>query len=306
MHNRSMKKLTTEQRVRVIAALCEGCSINSIVRMTGVSKPTILKLLVDVGRVCVNFEDEALRGLTCDRIEADEVWGFCHSKQKNVRLENKNKPGHGSVWTWVAIDPDSKLIVSWLMGDRDAAHAHAFMDDLASRLAVRPQLTTDALGLYRDAVEDAFQRLGVNYAQLHKIYKTSRDDEARYSPASCIGCDKKYIVGNSDPRKVSTSMVERSNLTLRMSQRRWTRLTNAHSKKFENMEAAFALHACVYNWTRKHSSLDGQTPAMVAGLADRVWTIADIVGMLEASEQAAIEAGALKRGPYKKRRSASV
>lgn len=302
MHNGSMKLLATSKRVQVIAALCEGCSINSIVRMTGVSKPTILKLLVDVGRAAVNFEDAQLRGLTCDRIEADEVWGFCGSKEKNVRPENKGKPGHGSVWTWVAIDPESKLIVSWLMGDRDSGHAHAFMHDLAGRLVSRPQLSTDALGVYEGAVRDAFGRSGVDYGQIHKVYaRDVRDDQTKYSPAVCIACERKAIIGNVNPNHISTSIVERSNLTLRMSQRRWTRLTNAHSKKFENMEAAFALHTCIYNWTRKHASLKGGTPAMAMGLTDRVWSIADIVGLLEATEKAEIEAGALKRGPYKKR-----
>jgi len=246
----------------------------------------------------VNFEDANLRDLTCARIEADEVWGFCHSKQKNVRRENLDKPGHGNVWTWVAIDPESKLIVSWLMGDRDAGHAHAFMHDLAGRLVDRPQLTTDSLGVYADAVRDAFGN-NVNYGQIHKIYGKDQD-EIRYSPATCIGCERKAIIGNVDPKHISTSIIERSNLTLRMSQRRWTRLTNAHSKKFENMEAAFSLHTCVYNWTRKHATLKGETPAMAAGLADRVWTIADIVGLLEATEKAEIEAGSMKRGPYKK------
>jgi len=296
-----MKKLTTAQRVQVIKALCEGCSVNSIVRMTGIAKTTILRLLIDAGRACVNFEDEQLRDLTCDRIEADEVWGFCHSKDKNVRPENLDKPGHGNVWTWVAIDPESKLIVSWLMGDRDSGHATAFMSDLANRLATRPQLTTDSLGVYADAVRDAFGRVGVNYGQIHKIYGKDGDQDHRYSPATCIGCERKAIIGNVDPKHISTSIVERSNLTLRMSQRRWTRLTNAHSKKFENMEAAFALHACVYNWTRRHSSLSGETPAMAAGLTDHAWTIAEVVGLLEASERAEIAAGSMKRGPYRKR-----
>jgi len=296
-----MKKLTTAQRVRVISALCEGCSINSTVRMTGVSKPTILKLLIDLGRACVNHEDAALRGLTCDRIQADEVWGYCRSKDKNTRPEDREKLGHGSVWTWVAIDADTKLIASWLMGDRDSGHAHAFMQDLAGRLASRPQLTTDALGVYAEAVRDAFGRMGVNYGQLHKVYATVGPDEGRYSPATCIACERKAIIGNCDPDHISTSIVERSNLTLRMSQRRWTRLTNAASKKFANMEAAFALHACVYNWARKHASLGGQTPAMAAGLADHAWTIAEVVELLEASERAAIASGSLKRGPYKKR-----
>lgn len=280
-----MNRLSRDKRTRIVAALCEGCSINSIVRMTGVSKVTILKLLKDVGRACVNFEDEALRGLSCKRIQADEVWGFCHSKDKNVRPENRDKAGHGSVWTWVAIDADSKLIVSWLMGDRDSGHAHAFMHDLASRLAERPQLTTDALGAYAAAVLDAFDRIGVDYAQVHKIYARDRSEDTRYSPSTCIGCEKRAVYGQSDKLHVSTSFVERSNLTLRMSQRRWTRLTNAFSKKFENMEAAFAIHSVFYNWCRRHLTLK-TTPAVAAGLTDREWKVDDIVKLLEAYESA--------------------
>lgn len=296
----SMNRLTTEKRTQIIAALCEGCSINSIVRMVGVSKVTVLKLLKDTGRACLNFEDETLRNLPCASIQADEIWGFCGSKEKNVKPENRGKSGHGSVWTWYAIDADTKMILSWVMGDRDSSHAHAFMHDLASRLILRPQLTTDGLGAYREAVLDAFDRLGVDYAQVHKIYGRDAADESRYSPAACIGCEKKAIFGRPVAKHVSTSHIERANLTLRMSQRRWTRLTNAHSKKFENMEAAFALHSMWYNWCRKHSTL-GTSPAMAMGIADRIWTVADIVQLVEDAEQRDIDAGALKRGPYRKR-----
>jgi IS1 family transposase len=280
-----MNRLSRDKRLRIIAALVEGCSINSIVRMTSISKPTILKLLLDVGRACLNYEDEAIRDLPSKRIEADEVWGFCHSKDKNVRPENVGKPGHGSVWTWIAIDPDTKLLVSWLMGDRDAGHAHAFMHDLASRLRDRPQLTTDALGVYAEAVLDAFDRLGVDYAQVQKIFGQSRADERRYSPPQCIGCRKQAVYGRPRRPHVSTSHVERSNLTLRMSQRRWTRLTNAHSKSFTHMEAAFALHACWYNWCRRHMTL-GTTPAVAARLTDHEWPIEDLVILLEEQERA--------------------
>lgn len=293
----SMKKLSTESRVRVIAALCEGCSINATARMTGVSKPTILKLILDMGQTCLNFEDAELRNLHCRSIQADEIWGFCHSKDKNVRPENIGKPGHGSVWTWYAIDRDSKLIVSWIMGDRDGSHAHAFMHDLAGRLCERPQLTTDALGAYKDAVRDAFDGLGVDYAQVHKIYRSEPGDDTRYSPSRCVGCEKKAVYGRSLAPDVTTSHVERANLTLRMGQRRWTRLTNAHSKSFTHMEAAFAIHSMFYNWCRKHMTI-GTTPAVAAGLTDHVWSIEEMVGLLEDREQAAIDAGAMKRGPY--------
>ena len=303
MYTVSMNRLTTEKRVRVIAALCEGCSVNATVRMTGVSKVTILKLLLEVGSACLNYEDEHLRGLLCERIEADEVWGFCHAKDKNLRPDVRGAPGVGSVWTWVAIDADSKLIVSWLMGDRDAEHARAFMHDLCGRLVVRPQLTTDSLGVYAGAVREAFGARGIDYAQVHKVYAAAQTDEARYSPAKCIGCERTAIYGRPIRVDATTSHVERSNLTLRMSQRRWTRLTNAHSKSFTHMEAAFALHSFYYNWCRKHATL-GTSPAKHAELTDHVWTLDELVGLLEASEEKAIAAGALKRGRYKPRGSA--
>lgn len=259
-------------------------SIRATTRMTGVSKVTILKLLLDVGRACINFEEEALRNLPCSRIQADEIWGFSRCKAKRVRPEHRNNPDYGDVWTWTAICSDTKLICSWLMGDRDGGHAHAFMCDLASRLVARPQLTTDALGIYAGAVLDAFERLGVDYAQVQKIYAKVDADDHRYSPPQCIACEKRAIFGRCDSAHISTSYVERSNLTIRMSQRRWTRLTNAHSKSFRHMEAAFALHSCYYNWARKHMSLECQTPAMAAGLIERAWTIADIVVLLENQE----------------------
>lgn len=281
-----MNRLKRDKRIQVIAALCEGNSIASTVRMTGVSKPTILRLLLDVGRACVNHEDQELRFLSCAHVQADELWGFCHSKDQNIRPENVGKGGHGSVWTWIALCADSKLIISWLMGDRDAAHAHAFMHDLASRLVARPQLTTDALWAYAPAVLDAFDRLGVDYGQLRKVFGSEHQDQIRYSPAQCIGCKKRAIYGRPHAAHVSTSYVERVNLTIRMSQRRWTRLTNAHSKSFRHMEAAFAVHTFWYNWCRPHMSLDGFTPAMAADVADRVWTHSDLVELLEDQEAA--------------------
>lgn len=282
----SMNRLTKEKRASILRALVEGCSVNSVVRMTGASKVTILKLLLDIGRACNNHEDKALRNLVCQRVEADEIWGFIHAKDRNLSPKLLGRPGFGSQWTWYAIDADSKLIVSWMMGDRDASHASAFMDDLASRLAIRPQLTTDALGAYADAVANAFDWLGVDYAQVHKSYgRNPAEPESRYSPAQCTGCEKRRVSGHPNRALATTSHVERANLTLRMSQRRWTRLTNAHSKSFRHMEAAFALHAFHYNWVRAHSTIK-TTPAVAAGIAEKPWTMEDLIGLLESQEAA--------------------
>ncbi len=280
-----------------MAALCEGCSINAVVRMTGVSKPTILKLLVDMGHVCLNFEDRMLRDLPCRNIEADELWGFVHCKAKRARTSKVTDRFIGSAWTWCAIDTKSKALISWLVGDRDQDHAKAFMHDLASRLASRPQLTTDALGIYQPAVKEAFNDLGCDYAILHKTYAASTDEPHHYSPPKCVGCYKEAVMGRPVRENVSTSRVERFNLSVRMHQRRWTRLTNGHSKKFENMESAFAVHSFYYNWIRKNMA-HGKTPAQALGIADKEWTVDDMVGLLEDREQEAIEAGFLKRGPY--------
>lgn len=299
-----MNRLTQTQRVAVVKALVEGCSINSTVRMTGVAKTSILRLLLDLGRVCMNHEDATLRNLVVRRIEADEIWAFNYCKAKTLPRATAAPESAGDAWTWYCVDANSKAILSWMMGDRDSGHAHAFMHDLASRLAVRPELTTDGLGVYADAVFDAFSELGVDYAQVHKEYKNIETAPGR-SEAVCTGCSKRVVFGSPNIDRAGTSRIERANLTLRMSQRRWTRKTNAHSKKFANMQAAFALHSCFYNWARPHASLDGQTPAMKLGIADRAWTVADIVGLLESDEKKAIENGELKRGPYRSRKSAN-
>ncbi len=299
----SMRKLSVSQRVAIVKALCEGCSINSIVRITGVAKTSILRLLIDMGRVCLNHEDAALRGLHCAEIEADEIWGFNHCKAKTLPRAKAAPDMAGDVWTWYAVDRKSKAILSWMMGDRDESHAHAFMHDLASRLIGRPDITTDALGVYADAVFDAFARTGVDYAQVHKVYKNNPVAPGREEGATCIGCDKKSVFGSPRLERAGTSRIERANLTLRMSQRRWTRKTNAHSKSFENMQAAFALHACFYNWARPHATLNGKTPAMVLGVADHVWSVEELVGLLEADERREIESGAFKRGAYGPRKS---
>lgn len=275
-----MNRLSKDKRVAVVSALVEGCSINSTVRMTGVAKTTILRLLLDLGNACGNFEDSRLRGLYCRRIEADEIWGFIHCKDRVAPKAKAKVDGMGSCWTWYAINADTKLLISWIMGDRDAGHAAGFMNDLASRLIAKPHLSTDALGVYADAVFDAFARLGVDYLQVHKSYGRLQDEGHRYSPPQCTACKKRAVFGSPRHELGGTSYIERANLTLRMSQRRWTRLTNAHSKSFNHMLAAFALHSCHYNWARKHATL-GKTPAMAQGLTDRQWTIADLVALLD-------------------------
>jgi IS1 family transposase len=272
----TMKRLTREKQAQIISALIEGNSIRAASRMFGVSKDTVMKLQVEAGYASADYQDRTLRGLPCKRVQCDEVWAFCYAKDKNLPTEKQGKFGFGSVWTWVAIDADSKLIASFMVGDRDAYTARTFIEDLASRLANRVQLTTDGLGVYLEAVEGAFGA-DVDYAMLNKIYASSQE-ETRYSPAECIGCETRRIMGTPDPKYVSTSCVERSNLSIRMGTRRFTRLTNAFSKKIENHAAAMALYFMHYNYCRVHQSLR-VTPAMEAGITDHVWTISE---MLEA------------------------
>ncbi|MEX2218115.1 MAG: hypothetical protein WD749_05090 [Phycisphaerales bacterium] len=291
-----MQRLTCPQRVSVVRALCEGCSIASTVRMTGIAKTTVLRLLVALGSVCAAHEDAALRGLYCPEIEADEIHGFNHCKARTLPRAKAAPESAGDVWTWYAVCRRTKAILSWTMGDRDAAHAAALMDDLASRVYGRVDLTTDALGAYREAVFNAFESR-VDYTAVHKSYQTIETAPGRHETI-CTGCTKKSVFGSPRVERAGTSRVERANLTLRMTQRRWTRKTNAHSKKFDNMMCAFALHAAFYNWCRPHMTLDGRTPAMALKVADRVWTADDLVGLLEAAERAAVEAGRYKRGPY--------
>jgi len=275
-----MNKLEASRRVQVIAALVEGASVNSVVRMTGVSKPTILKLLADLGTACAKYQDEKLRNLPCKRVQADEIWSFCFAKDKNLSDEMKGKFGFGSVWTWTAICADSKLMISWLVGERSVPYAVKFIDDLATRLAHRVQLTTDGHKAYLRAVEGAFGA-EVDYAMLEKIYTNPPQEgvTTRYSPAQCCGAKKIKITGNPDETHVSTSYAERMNLQIRMDMRRFTRLTNAHSKKIENHRHALALYFMYYNFARIHSTLR-VTPAMQAGVSDHVWSLGEIVSLI--------------------------
>jgi len=277
-----MNKLTQAKRVQIIAALVEGNSIRATCRMTGAAKGTVLKLVVDLGKACAAYQDRTLRNLTCKKVQCDEIWSFCYAKEKNVPEEMKGTLGFGDVWTWTAIDADTKLIASYLVGDRTAIYARKFIDDLASRLAHRVQLTTDGHRAYLTAVEQSFGN-DVDYAMLDKIYNAPPTDRTtRYSPAECCGTRKMTIKGNPDMAQVSTSFVERQNLTMRMSMRRMTRLTNAFSKKIENQAHAVALHFMHYNFARVHQALR-VTPAMQAGIADHVWSLEEISGLLDSN-----------------------
>ena len=273
-----MNKLSIDERTLIVSALVEGNSIRAVARMTGVSRNTIDKLLGDLGRACSDYQDKALRNLSCKRLQCDEIWSFIGAKEKNCTLEMKKK-GAGDVWTWVALDADTKLVPCWFIGQRDAGCAYHFMHDLAERLAHRVQPTTDGHRAYLSAVEDAFGA-GIDYAMLQKIYgNTEQGPETRYSPAICMGARKAVISGNLDHNHVSTSYVERQNLTMRMSMRRFTRLTNGHSKKLENHEHAVAIHYMYYNFARIHQSLR-VTPAMEAGVSDHVWELEEIIELL--------------------------
>ena len=273
-----MNCLDTETRAKVINCLIEGCSIRATVRMTGVAKNTIVKLLSDLGCVCAAYHNRAVRNLKVRRLQADEIWCFVGAKAKNVRAEKKQE-GWGDVWTWVGIDADTKLVVSYLVGGRDSGWAHDFMDDCAGRIRNRVQITTDGNRVYLDAVEDAFGA-DIDYAMLQKIYGAPSNEEARrYSPARCIGCDLKVVSGNPDPKHVSTSFVERQNLTMRMHMRRFTRLTNGFSKKVDNHRHSVSLHYMFYNFCRIHQTLK-VTPAMETGLTDHVWGIEEICALL--------------------------
>jgi IS1 family transposase len=274
-----MNRLSTVERVQIISALVEGNSINSTCRMTGRSKHTVLNLLVDIGKVCQDYHDSHVLGLTCKRIQVDEVWNFCYAKQKNVPQELKGRFGYGDVWTWTAVDADTKLIVSYLVGLRDGGYAAEFINDLRSRTISRFQLTSDGHKAYLEAIEEAFGG-EIDYAQLVKVYGKEFAGEARYSPPVCLAAERHPISGEPEWDKISTSFVERQNLTMRMSMRRFTRLTNGFSKKIDNMKHAVALNFMYYNFCRIHKTLR-VTPAMEAGLADHVWELDELVQLLD-------------------------
>ena len=272
-----MNTLTQDERVRVVAALVEGNSLRSTSRMTGIARNTITKLLVDLGSACMEYHDKNVRNVKVRRLQCDEIWAFVGAKARNVSAAKK-EIGWGDVWTWVGLDADTKLVVSYLVGGRGAGWAMDFMADCASRIVGTPQITTYAHKPYLKAVESAFGG-DANYAMLHKVFGASSEPETRYSPATCIGCDMKTISGVPDPKHVSTSYVERQNLTMRMSMRRFTRLTNGFSKKLENHAYAVALHFMYSNFVRIHQTLR-VTPAMEAGLSSTPWAIGDLVALL--------------------------
>ncbi|MBN2216469.1 MAG: IS1 family transposase [Pirellulales bacterium] len=277
-YNEGVNTLTHEKRCAVIRCLVDGCSIRATTRITGVAKNTIQKLTRDLGKAVCQYSNAVLKDLKCQRIQCDEIWCFCYAKDKNLPDEMRGEPGVGSMWTWTALDADTKLMVSWQLGARDAANAHAFIRDVQERLAHRVQLTTDGNRVYLDAVLDYFA--DVDYAMLKKLYGPSADGpEARYSPAKCNGTKKKTIMGNPDPAHVSTSYVERQNLNIRMQNRRYTRLTNAFSKKAEMLAYSVAITFFYHNFVRIHQSLR-MTPAMKAGVADHKWTIEEMVDLL--------------------------
>lgn len=271
-----------ETRAKILHLLCEGSSIRAVTRLTGASKNTVSKLLIDAGRACAAYQDRVLRNLPCKRVQVDEIWSFIYAKHVNVPTAKAAPPDAGDVWTWTAICADTKLLASFYIGDRTYESAVTFMDDLKERLANRIQLTSDGHRPYLQAVDDVFGR-DIDYAVLQKIYGVSPEAERRYSPAVCIGAEKELVKGNPDPKHVSTSYVERSNLTIRMHTRRFTRLTNAFSKKIENHACAVALHCMYYNFVRIHKTLK-VTPAIAAGVTNRLWEIGDMVDVLDAWE----------------------
>ena len=269
-----MNKLPINKRVQILSMLCEGSSMRSISRVCDVSINTVTKLLMDAGKFCLDFHDQRVHGLTAKRIQCDEIWSFCYTKAGNLPVAKKAPRGAGDVWTWTSLDADTKLICNWMVGERDAAWATAFIQDLKWRLANRVQLTSDGHRAYIEAVQGAFGD-DVDYGRLVKIY-----GEPRFGPSECVGCKKKPTIGNPDPAHISTSFVERSNLSMRMSMKRFGRLTNAHSKKLINHRHAISLYFVFYNWTRIHKTLR-VTPAMAAGISDHVWSMEEIIGLMD-------------------------
>jgi IS1 family transposase len=296
-----MNKLLLETRVQILSMLCEGSSMRSISRVADVSINTVAKLLVDAGKACAAFHDAKVRGVNARRVQVDEIWSFTAAKQKNVPHMKRRVEGAGDTWTWTAIEADTKLLISWVVGGRDSDYAIAFMDDLRDRLANRVQLTSDGHKAYLEAVEGAFGA-DIDYAQLVKLFGASAESmKGRYSPAECIGIRKERIEGNPDPKHVSTSYAKRQNLTMRMQMRRSTRLTNAFSKKFENHMHMVALYTVWYNYVKQHKSLRGLSPAMAAGLSGTLWSMTDLAEMVDA-----VQPKRRKRGPYYKKETRSI
>ncbi len=294
-----MNKLPLAKRTQILSMLCEGSSMRSISRVADVSINTVMKLLEDAGEACAAFHAATVKNVPAKRVQCDEIWSFCYAKAKNVATATAAPEDAGDVWTWTALDADSKLIVSWLVGGRDAGYATEFMQDVASHLANRVQLTTDGHRAYLEAAEAAFGS-DVDYAQLVKLYGAGPTNPGRYSPAECVGTRKVRVEAKPNPKHVSTSFVERQNLTMRMSMRRFTRLTNAFSKKAQNHAHALALYFVHYNFARIHKTLR-VTPAMAAGVSTRLWSMEDVVALIDARE-----APAKKRGPYKPRALAAA
>jgi len=293
-----MNKLPLHKRVQILSMLVEGSSMRAISRVVGVSINTVTKMLVDAGEACGAYHDATVRDVRGARVQCDEIWSFCYAKAKNVRAAKNAPDSAGDVWTWTALDADSKLIVSYLVGGRDSEYANEFMDDVAKRLANRVQLTTDGHKAYLEAVDDAFAG-EVDFAQLVKIYGAAPDSKGgRYSPAECTGTRKRRVAGNPDINDVSTSYVERQNLTMRMSMRRFTRLTNAFSKKIDNHIHMLSLYFVYYNFCRQHKALGGISPAMEAGLSDTLHDMEWVIKLIDARAQ---KPG--PRGPYRKNNS---
>ena len=291
---RGMNKLPSAKRVQILSMLCEGSSMRSISRVVDVSINTVAKLLAEAGNACAAFHDEKVRGVKAKRVQCDEIWSFCHAKAKNVPTAKAAPEEAGDLWTWTALDADTKLIVSYLVGGRDAGYAHAFMEDVADRLTTRVQLTTDGHKAYLNAVEGAFGA-DVDYAMLVKVYGEPVGALGRYSPGECTGAEKKRVEGRPDPAHISTSYVERQNLTMRMQMRRFTRLTNGFSKKGLPHYHMVSLYTVWYNFVRIHKTLKA-SPAMAAGVSETLWSMEDVVALIDARAEAP-----KPRGPYKKK-----
>ncbi|MBS1843881.1 MAG: IS1 family transposase [Actinobacteria bacterium] len=279
-----MNRLSIEKRAQIIGALVEGNSIRATCRMTGAAKNTVTKLLVDVGQAAADYQDRVLRDLPCKVVEVDEIWAYCYAKQKNVPEQFKGTPGYGDVWTFTAVCADTKLVPAWLVGERTGDDADVFLRDLADRMADRIQLSTDGHSMYASTVGPAFHQK-IDYGQIQKIYASSGEGTGgRYSPAECVGTKRRVLKGDPDTDRISTSYVERQNLTMRMGMRRFTRLTNGFSKKVENLAHSVSLHFLYYNFACPHSALKDpypRTPAMAAGVSDHVWTLEEIEGLLD-------------------------